>query len=173
MAKKEKVQGTKVITLENVEAGLSDMLSEGTITENTLELIENGFIKAELDEVGVDEGKFLGDYVRLSVGEKAKTDKQVIAALLAIAGGNLRAPMKEDEPTVADTRKPSLEKFALYGADLAARGRTSQRIRSAAEGPEKAIERMADLIQKSKPGKFSREQAIERATKHIAELEAE
>jgi hypothetical protein len=126
-------------------------------------------VKAELDVVGVEEGKFLGDYVRLSLGDNVKTEKQVWAALLAIASGNLRAPMKEDDPSVPDTRKPSLEKFALYGADLAARGRTSQRVRSAAEGPEKAIEKMANDIQKAKPGKYTREQAIAKATKALAD----
>jgi hypothetical protein len=169
MAKKEKEAGTKVVTLESVDAGLGEMLSEGLITDQTLDLIEKGFIKAELDVVGVESDKFLGDYVRLSLGDNAKTEKQVIAALLAISGGNLRAPMKEDDPKVADTRKPSLEKFTLYGADLAARGRTSQRVRSAAEGPEKAIEKMADQIQKAKPGKFTREQAIAKATRMLAE----
>jgi len=170
MAKsKEKTESKKVIILPDVETGLSEMLNDGLINETTLDLIEKKMIKAELDEVGVESDKFTGDYVRFSLGENAKTEKQIVAALLAIAGGNLRAPMKEDEPEVADTRKPSLEKFALYGADLAARGRTSQRIRSAAEGPEKAIERMANDLMKARPGKYTKEQAIARATKMIQE----
>jgi len=169
-AKKE--PATKVVTLASVEAGIAELVKDGIVGENVSTLIEQGIVKAELDVVEVEAGKFSGDYVRFSIGEKAKTDKQVIAALVAISGGNLTAPAKtgdDAEEGETDDRKPSLVKFALYGADLNARSRTSQRVKSAAEGPEKAIEKMADQIQKAKPGKFTREQAVQMATMLLAD----
>lgn len=152
---------TKVLTLESVEAGIAEMITEGLLPEDVRGLIESGVIKAEIDQAEVEKGKYSGDYVRLSLGENCKTDEDAVVALVMISGGNLRAPMKEDGKT-ADLRKPSLEKFALYGADLNARSRVSQRVRAAAEGPEKAIERMADQLQKAKPG-LSREKAVAKA----------
>lgn len=157
---------TKVLTLESVEAGIAEMITEGLLAADVKDLIAQGIIKAEIDQAEVDKGKFSGDYVRLSLGPNCKTDEDAVVALVMIAGGNLRAPLKEkakaDDPDVADLRKPSLEKFALYGADLNARSRVSQRVRAAAEGPEKAIERMADQLQKAKPG-LSREKAVAKA----------
>ncbi len=162
MAKTDKKDpAKKVLTLESVEVGIAELVTDEIVAANISELVKAGIVAAVLDEVEVEAGKFSGDYVRFSVGENAKTEKQIIAALTAIAGGNLSVS-KADDGT--EERKPSLVKFALYGADLNARSRTSQRIRTAAEGPEKAIEKMADQIQKAKPGKFTREQAIERAT---------
>jgi len=163
MAKETKKDpAKKVVTLADVNAGIQELITDGVVAQNITELIEAGIVKAELDEVEVEAGKFSGDYVRLSIGEKADTDKKVIAAMTAIAGGNLRPP-KAEEGDGPDTRKPSVVKFLLYGADLSARSRTSQRIKAAAEGPEKAIEKMADQIQKAKPGKFTREAALEMA----------
>lgn len=159
-------KATKVLTLESVEAGIEEMITEGLLAADIRDLIEAGIIKAEIDQAEVDKGKFAGDYVRLALGPNCKTDEDAVVALVMISGGNLRAPLKEkakaDDPDVADLRKPSLEKFALYGADLNARSRVSQRVRAAAEGPEKAIERMADQLQKAKPG-LSREKAISKA----------
>jgi hypothetical protein len=173
MAKKEtKEPAKKVVTLESVEAGITELINDGIVAANINELISRGVVKAELDEVEVEAGKFSGDYVRFSIGEKATTEKLVIAALVAIGGGNLTPPAKEDGDGV-DERKPSLVKFALYGADLNARSRTSQRVKAAAEGPEKAIEKMADQIQKAKPGKFSREAAIEMARMLLEDEPAE
>jgi hypothetical protein len=176
MAKAEKAAAQKVLVLESVEAGIKELVTDGIVAANISELIEQGIVKAELDTVEVESGKFAGDYVRFSVGEKAKTDKQVIAALVAIAGGNLTSPVKGgdgDDKAERDDRKPSLVKFSLYGADLNARSRTSQRVKAAAEGPEKAIEKMADQIQKAKPGKFTREQAVEMARMVLGEDETE
>jgi len=152
----------KVVVLESVEAGLTELITDGIVSADIKALIEAGIVSAELDTVDVEAGKFSGDYVRFSVGEKATTDEDVVKALVAIAGGNLTSPAKTDGEGV-DERKPSLVKFALYGADLNARSRTSQRVKAAAEGPEKNIEKMADIIQKSKPGKFTREAALEMA----------
>jgi hypothetical protein len=171
MAKNEKEPAKKVVVLADVAAGIAELVKDGIVAENVTDLIEKGIVKAELDEVEVEAGKFSGDYVRFSVGENAKTDKQVIAALVAISGGNLTAPLNDEQE--ADQRKPSLVKFALYGADLNARSRTSQRVKAAAEGPEKAIEKMADQIQKAKPGKFSREQAVEMARMLLEDEPAE
>ena len=173
MAKAEKKEpAKKVVTLASIEAGIGELVTDGIVAANISELVASGLVKAELDEVEVEAGKFSGDYVRFSVGENAKTDEQVIAALVAIAGGNLTAPAKT-EGEGSDERKPSLVKFALYGADLNARSRTSQRVKAAAEGPEKAIEKMADQIQKAKPGKFSREQAVEMAKMLLADDDEE
>lgn len=160
----EKVPVKKIV-LASVEQGLAEMQAEGFIPAEVTALIAQGIIKAELDIATVDEDTYSGDYVRLTLGDNAKTDDDVIMGLLMIAAGNLRAPFKEDGVT-RDMRKPSLEKFALYGADLAARSRVSQRVKAAAEGPEKAIERMADQMQKAKPG-LSREKAVARAIKAL------
>lgn len=159
-ASKTESTATKVLTLESVQAGIDEMITEGLLAADIRDLIAGGIIKAEIDQAEVDKGKFSGDYVRLSLGENCKTDEDAVVALVMIAGGNLRAPKKDDGSP--DLRKPSLEKFALYGADLNARSRVSQRVRAAAEGPEKAIERMADQLQKAKPG-LSREKAIAKA----------
>lgn len=172
MADKVKAEAKKVLTLASVEAGIAELVTDGIVAENVAELISKGLVKAELDEVEVEAGKFSGDYVRFSVGENAKSDKQVIAALTAICGGflNFQPDTAEGaEEGSIDTRKPCVVKFTLYGADLNARSRTSQRIKALAEGPEKAIEKMADNMQKAKPGKWTREQAIEIATMMLSD----
>ena len=104
--------------------------------------------------VEIEAGKYSGDYVKLSLGEKATDPESILAAMQAIAGGNLTAPAstaKDAKEGDVDNRAPSVVKFFLYGADLAARSRTSQRIKAAAEGPDKAIESMAKTIVKNKP----------------------
>jgi hypothetical protein len=170
MAKTKAVEGQKVVTLDSLEAGITELVNDGIVGANINELIEAGQVKAELDLVEVEAGKFTGDYVRFSIGEKATSAKQIMAALQAISGGNLNAPVKEDgEEGELDWRKPSLVKFCLYGADLNARSRTSQRVKSAAEGPEKAIEKMAANIMKAKPGKYTPEQAVAMARMVLGE----
>ena len=167
---KQKVEGTKVITVDSLEQGIQELINDGMVAANINELIAAEQIKAEIDTVEVEAGKFLGEYVRFSIGDKATSAKAIIAALTAIGGGNLNAPVKEDgEDGELDWRKPSLVKFALYGADLNARSRTSQRVKSAAEGPEKAIEKMAANIMKAKPGKYTQEQAVQMARMVLGE----
>lgn len=171
---KAKVEGTKVVTLESLEQGIQELVNDGIVAANITELIAAEQIKAEIDLVEVEAGKFLGEYVRFSIGEKAVSQKAIVAALVAISGGNLNAPIKEDgEEGELDWRKPSLVKFCLYGADLNARSRTSQRVKSAAEGPEKAIEKMAANIMKAKPGKYTQEQAVAMARMVLGEDETE
>ena len=170
MAKTKVVEGQKVVTLDSLEAGITELVNDGIVGANINELIEAGQVKAELDLVEVEAGKFTGDYVRFSIGEKATSAKQIMAALQAISGGNLNAPVKEDgEEGELDWRKPSLVKFCLYGADLNARSRTAQRVKSAAEGPEKAIEKLAANIMKAKPGKYTPEQAVAMARMVLGE----
>lgn len=158
---KTEKQPEKKVFVASVEQGIADLIAEGQLPAEVPGLIEQGIIKAVIDQANVDDDKFSGDYIRLTLGDGAKTDDDVIMGLLMIANGNLRAPFKEDGET-RDMRKPSLEKFALYGADLASRSRVSQRVKAAAEGPERAIERMADQLQKAKPG-MSREKAMAKA----------
>ena len=130
------------------------------------EAISDGLLKAEVAEVKVEAGKFSGDYVKLTLGDNAKTDEQILDMMTLIAGGNFTPPVDDDGE--ADDRKPSVVKHFFYGADLAARSATSQAVKREAQGPEKAIERMADNIQKAKPG-MSREKAVARAIKMLAD----
>ena len=153
----EKAPAQKVITITDLNAAIAELDNADQIRE----AVESGLVKAEIDLVEVDDRKYSGDYVRLTVGPNAQTDEDVVRALVVISGGNLRAPKKEgsDEP---DNRAPNMEKFTIYGSDLAARSRVSQQIKAKAEGPDKAIEQMAKLLVKNKPG-TSLEQAREMA----------
>jgi hypothetical protein len=155
----EKSKAEKKITLANVESGLTK--NDFDNIEQVKQAIADGLVKAELDVVEVENGKFSGDYVKLTPGPKAleaplpdfDTLHPLIKALVIISGGNLVAPMKETkegEPEARNERKPNLVKYAIYGSDLAARSTTSQRIKTAAQGPEKSIERMAEMLSKTK-----------------------
>lgn len=166
MATKEetkKAPAEKKVVISDLATAVKEMEGGETIQK----AIDAGLVKAALEEVEIESGKYSGDYVKLTLGEKATDEASIIAALVAISGGNLTAPKAEDsdEP---DNRKPSLVKFALYGADLAARSRTSQRIKAASQGPDKAIEKMADILVKNKPN-LSKEQALEMARALMAE----
>lgn len=156
MAKTNEVKADKKVVIADLKAAVKEM-DNGADVQSA---IDEGLIKAEVAEVKVEAGKFSGDYVRLALADGLSND-DTIKAMTVIAGGNLVAPKDDDDET--DDSKPSVVKWFLYGADLAARSRTSQRIKAAAQGPEKAIEKMADLIVKNKPG-TSREEAIEQAT---------
>ena len=160
----------KMFSLDSVDAGINEMIAEGYLPEEVRGMIKSGQIVAEIDQAEIEKGTFSGDYVRLSLGPDSAFEDQADAAtaLVVICGGNLRAPKRDDGES--DTRKPSLEKFALYGADLAARSRVSQRIRGLTEGPEKAIEKMADQIQRAKPG-TSRDKALARARKMLESMD--
>lgn len=150
MADEKKKPAEKKITITDLAAAVKELDSTGELQK----AIDAGLVKAEIEEVEIEGGKFSGDYVKLTVGEKAESDTDVVRALVAIAAGNLKPPVKvsekEGEEDEVDTRAPSVVKFFTYGADLAARSRTSQRIKAAAQGPEKSIERMAELLSKTK-----------------------
>ena len=157
MAKTVEVKAEKKVIISDLNAAIAEMENGSDIRA----AIDKELLKASVAEVKVEAGKFSGDYVKLELGDKAETEAQLIEAMRLIAGGNLTSPT--DDEGDADDSKPSVVKWFLYGADLAARSRTSQRIKAAAQGPEKAIEKMADLIVKNKPG-TSRAEAIEQAT---------
>jgi hypothetical protein len=149
MANETKTAGEKKITITDLSAAVAELDGAGTKSERTTlrDAIAAGLVKAEVDEASVENGKYTGDYVRLSLGDKATDSASILSAMQAIASGNLTAPTGDDGK--ADDKAPSVVKWFLYGADLAARSRTSQRIKTAAAGPEKTIERMAkDLAAK-------------------------
>lgn len=173
--RKKAVKGEKVISMESVESGLEGMIEEKYLQPSIVDLFAEGKLKAEIaqTEVKVNKVHYNGDMLRFEIGESVETDEDVIAVLLAIANGNVRAPFKVDpktgetSETVRDYRQPSLEKFALYGADLSQRSRISQRVRSKAEGPTTAIRRMAKDLMKNKG--WSEEKAMAKATAFYAE----
>lgn len=141
----EKSKAEKKVVVESVAKGVAELDPSG----NLQKAIDAGIVSAAVEEVEIDGGKFSGDYIKLTPGEKVVDDETFVEFAKAISGGNLFAPTAEDsdEP---DTRAPHAVKFLVYGADLAARSRTSQRIKSAAEGPEKSIERMAKELSAKK-----------------------
>ena len=155
-----------------VITSLKDAIAKMERGEEIATAIADGMVKAELAEVKIEAGKFSGDYVKLTLGDNAKTDDQIIETMILIAGGNLTQPFKKDadgeDTEEIDERAPSLVKHFFYGADLAARSATSQAIKRVAQGPEKQIEKMADQIQKAKPN-MSREKAVARAIKMLAD----
>lgn len=165
--RKKAVRGEKVLTIESVESGLEGMIEEKFLQPSIVELFAEGKLAAEVtqSEVKVDKVHYNGDLLRFSIGESVETDEDVIQVLIAIANGNVRAPLREDG--TRDYRKPSLEKFALYGADLSQRSRISQRVRSKAEGPKAAIRRMAKDLMKTKG--WSEEKAMKKAEAFYAE----
>lgn len=143
MADKAKAVAEKKITLNSLEEGIAKFSN----AEEVKAAIANGTVVAEIDVATVDNDKFSGDYVRLSLGPEAKDDASVVAALKVICGGAIFVEgEKQDDGTVKESRKPSVAKFALYGSDLAARGKVSQQIKAAAQGPEKKIEQMVKLL---------------------------
>ena len=161
MAEK-KVNPVKVLAVENMDAEIARLVNDGVIAENTPALIAEGIVKASLAVVKVDGGKFTGDYVKFGIGEKATEEADIQRAMLAISGGNLTAPLAEGDDTEEgelNDKAPSVVKYFLYGADLHQRARTQQKVRSAAEGPEKALERLAASFMKAKP-KLTKEQAL-------------
>lgn len=157
MAKAAEVKAEKKVVISDLNVAISEMDNGADLAA----AVKSGLLKASIAEVKVEAGKFSGDYVKFELGDGADGDEKMIEAMRLIAGGNLTSPTDDDGD--ADDSKPSVVKWFLYGADLAARSRTSQRIKAAAQGPEKAIEKMADLIVKNKPG-TSRAEAIEQAT---------
>lgn len=165
--RKKAVRGEKVLTIESVESGLEGMIEEKFLQPSIVELFAEGKLAAEVtqSEVKVDKVHYNGDLLRFAIGESVESDEDVIQVLIAIANGNVRAPLREDG--TRDYRKPSLEKFALYGADLSQRSRISQRVRSKAEGPKAAIRRMAKDLMKTKG--WSEEKAMKKAEAFYAE----
>lgn len=177
--RKKAVKGEKVLVIASVEDGLGGMIEEKYLQPTILDLFAEGKLRAEITqtEVKVSKVPYNGDMLRFELGESVESDEDVIAVLLAIANGNIRAPFKVDKETgevsttVRDYRQPSLEKFALYGADLSQRSRISQRVRSKAEGPKTQINRMVkDLVDRLG---MSPEKARAKAEKFYAEVDAD
>lgn len=165
--RKKAVRGEKVLSIESVEDGLAGMIEEKYLQPSIVDLFAEGKLGAEItqSEVKVDKVHYNGDLLRFALGESVESDDDAIKVLIAISNGNIRAPLNEDG--TRDYRKPSLEKFALYGADLSQRSRISQRVRSKAEGPKAAIRRMAKDLMKTKG--WSEEKALKRAEAFYAE----
>ena len=163
------VKAEKKIIITDLNKAIAQMERGSEIAE----AIKSGFIKASIAEVKVEAGKYSGDYVKLVLGDSAKTDNEKIETMILIAGGNLDQPFKKDadgnETEEIDERAESLTKHFFYGNDLAARSATSQAIKRAAQGPEKQIEKMADLAMKMNPN-LTREKALAKAAKMAAEL---
>jgi hypothetical protein len=162
MAKEtSKSTAEKKIVITDLEAAIGDLFDQNAdAVKNLRSAISAGLVKAEIAEVKVEEGKYSGDYVKLSLGDKATDSDSVMLAMMAIAAGNLTTPKGDDGED--DDRAPAVTKWFLYGADLASRSRTSQQVKAAAEGPDKAIEKMAQTIVKNNP-KISLERAREKA----------
>lgn len=151
----EKAKAEKKVVISDLNTAVGELFDGNA--EQVAQLrraIESGLVKAEVAEVTINDNQFSGDYVKLSLGEAAVDDASILNAMRAIAGGNLTLPVTTNEKgeEEVDERAPAVTKWFLYGADLASRSRTSQRIKAAAEGPEKAIESMAKTIVKNKPG---------------------
>lgn len=187
--KPAKAKGTKVITIgeDQITAAIDAMLADGLVADGIHQLIEDGSVRVTVETVEVEKGKYLGDYLRFSLGANVTTEDDAITALQAICGGNILPPTKDEgddsedaeadgdddssEPAY-DKRKPSVVKHCLYGLDLAARSRTTQRVKSAAEGPDKAIERMIVEAMKANP-KLTREKAKARIISMLADEDDE
>lgn len=156
-----------VIEVTDPIATVKEMIENGHLTSEVLDLLESGLIATRVEKVKVEK-KWLGEYVKLVVGPNATTDEDVYTALITIAGGNLRIAYDENQkPTDA----PSLEKACIYGADLLTRARITQRVRKISESPEKSIEKMAKEIQKRNP-RISDEVAKQQARQFLEMMTA-
>lgn len=145
--KESKVEAEMKVFVNDVAAELLVLDPSGALTQ----AVKDGIVSAEIAEVTIDSGKYSGQYVKLTPGPKVTDEASFVAFAKAVSNGNIFAPKAEgeDEP---DTRAPHAVKHLVYGVDLAARSRTSQRIKAQAEGPDKDIERMAKILIKAKPG---------------------
>lgn len=147
-------QGVQKIAVTDLDAAIAGLVTDGHVGANMPELVKSGLVKAYVDFVQVAKNAYYGQYVRFTIGDNATEEEQVGEAILAICGG---AVINEDKDKV------SLVKAALYGADLFARNRTSQRVRSAiGADPAKAFEKMVKQIMDAKPS-WTREKAEARA----------
>ena len=158
MANETKAPAEKKIIINDLNEAIGKLDNADAVKA----AVAAGLVKAEIDTVDVESGKFSGDYVRLSLGEAVTDDSTALAAITVICGGKVIVPDSKDDKgnAVDNSRKASVVKFALYGADLANRSRVSQQIKSAAQGPEKKIEQMAKLLKSQKP-ELSDEQALD------------
>lgn len=147
-------QGVQKIAVTDLDTAVAALVTDGHVGANMPDLIKQGLVHAYIDFVQVAKNAYYGQYVRFAIGENATEEEQVGEAILAICGGAV---------INADKDKVSLVKAALYGADLFARNRTSQRVRSAiGADPAKAFEKMVKQIMDAKPS-WTREKAEARA----------
>lgn len=163
-AESREPQGVQKIAVTDLDAAVTALVTDGHVGANMPDLIKAGLVRAYVDFVQVSKNAYYGEYVRFAIGENATEEEQVGEAILAICGG---AVINEDKDKV------SLVKAALYGADLFARNRTSQRVRSAiGADPAKAFEKMVKQIMDAKPS-WTREKAEARAKLMLEDSEDE